>query len=102
MLDCPAFDLAVSNYQASEEALATAAASKSFYEEIGSVLLMDVLPYEETWDFYFAYTIFDYVHYQATHNASFAGLLEGTDWLDRLRWYADQQQYGWYVLFSHG
>ncbi|KAK5121729.1 hypothetical protein LTR85_004604 [Meristemomyces frigidus] len=101
-LDCPAFDVSAVDYTGTAEFAATEASSKSVYQAIGAPLLGAVLDDEDTWDYYNAYAIYDYINYQNSHNASFQALLSESvyidpstniSYLDALRWYADQQQY---------
>ncbi|KAK4540510.1 hypothetical protein LTR36_009148 [Oleoguttula mirabilis] len=101
-LDCPAFDVSAVGYTSTSEFAATEASSKSTYQTIGAPLLSAVLEDEDTWDYYNAYAIYDYVNYQRAHNASFAALLSEPEYIDPssnisyfdvLKWYADQQQY---------
>lgn len=101
-LDCPAFDVSAVAYTNTPEFAATEAASKNLYQAIGGPLLSGVLEDEDTWDYYNAYAIYDYVNYQNAHNISFAALLSepryidpstNISYFDALRWYADEQQY---------
>ncbi|KAI7331390.1 hypothetical protein KC315_g5152 [Hortaea werneckii] len=100
-LSCPAFNKQALDYRDSKDFRETQAESKPMYEAIGEPLLSDTL-IEGAWDYYNAYAIYDYINYRNTHNRSTATLLEGPRYnggasnssdMDRLRWYADQQQY---------
>ncbi|RMY74195.1 hypothetical protein D0863_03376 [Hortaea werneckii] len=100
-LSCPAFNKQALDYRDSKDFRETQAESKSMYEAIGEPLLSDTL-IEGAWDYYNAYAIYDYINYRNTHNRSTATLLEEPQYnggasnsssMDRLRWYADQQQY---------
>ena len=99
-LNCPAFSVSTIDYAISPECDAIQADSKAFYESVGGDLLDNVIP-EDSQDYLNAYAIYDYLNYQATHNASVAAAIDEpsresntneTD-LDRLRFYADTQQF---------
>lgn len=99
-LNCPAFRISTIDYAISPECDAIQADSKSFYESVGGDLLNSVIP-EDSQDYLNAYAIYDYLNYQATHNASVAAAIgepsresksNETD-LDRLRFFADTQQF---------
>lgn len=99
-LNCPAFRLSTIDYAISPECDNIQADSKPFYQSVGGELLDDIIQ-EYSQDYMNAYAIYDYLNYQATHNSSVAAVInepaEGsgtneTD-LDRLRFFADMQQY---------
>lgn len=97
MYNCPAFDYAVANYQMSSEAAEITADSEAFYETLGGAVLSDVMPDPDDWSYWSAYTIYDYVSYQHTHNYSFyPTLFANTTFVETLRYLADKQQFGWY------
>lgn len=102
-IGCPAWEIAAADTFTTPEFLQTQAVSQPIYDSVGPVLLSDVLP-EQTWDYWNAYAIYDYVNYQNAHNTTVAALLEdpryinpatNVSYLDSLRWYADSQQYMW-------
>jgi hypothetical protein len=79
----------------------TQAESKSVYEDIGPVLLSNVMTPDE-WDYVNAYVIYDYLSYMNEHDVTVNALLSDANYinpatnisyLDTLRWYADSQQY---------
>ncbi|KAM0717181.1 hypothetical protein Q7P37_007033 [Cladosporium fusiforme] len=100
-LECPAFQVAALDYTSSPEFAEAQQSSSSFYESVGAASLADTLT-ESQRDFVNAYAIYDYLNFEATHNATVAAALTGqpsdgnsaniTD-LDRLRYLADAQQY---------
>lgn len=99
-LNCPAFRLSTINYAISPECDAIQADSKSFYQSVGGELLDNIIQ-DYSQDYMNAYAIYDYLNYQATHNASVAAAINEpsqgsstneTD-LDRLRFFADRQQF---------
>ncbi|KAI7162945.1 hypothetical protein KC349_g1661 [Hortaea werneckii] len=100
-LSCPAFNKQALDYMDTKDFRETQADSKSMYEAVGEPLLSETL-IEGAWDYYNAYAIYDYINYRYIHNRSTAALLDGPQYnggasnassMDRLRWYADQQQY---------
>jgi hypothetical protein len=98
---CPAYRAATVEYSRSPEFDEIQASSKSFYESVNGGFLDDLIP-EEAKDYLNAYPIYEYLNYQATHNASVAATLDDsrnsennvTD-LDRLRFLANAQQFAW-------
>ena len=102
-LGCNAWAIAATDYYDTASFLQTQAVSSSIYSSIGPVLLDDILA-ESQWDYVNAYSIYDYISYQATHNTTVESLLSdpryinsatNVSYLDTLRWYADEQQYAW-------
>lgn len=100
-LECPAFQIAALDYTASSDFTETQQLSQSFYESVGGSALSDMLT-ESQRDFVNAYAIYDYLNFEATHNATAAAALTGqpsdgdnsnTTDLDQLRFLADAQQY---------
>lgn len=78
--------------------------SADMYHAIGSAFLEGVLP-EESWNYYWAWPIWDYINYQNTHDVNvstqltegqFVDLDTGTTYLELLKAYSDQQIMGWY------
>lgn len=106
--ECPAFQLSAFQYAASPEYQGIQASSRSLYERVGAEALSDVLS-EGGFDYANAYSIYDYLGYQAEHNSTTAAALESksdennpnniTD-LDQLRFLADSQQYALYGNMS--
>jgi len=99
-LNCPAFRLSTIDYAISPECNDIQADSKSFYQSVGGNLLDNIIQ-EYSQDYMNAYAIYDYLNYQATHNSSVAAIVNEpeqgsstneTD-LDRLRFFADMQQF---------
>jgi hypothetical protein len=97
---CPAYRAATIEYVASPEFEETQASSKSFYESVSGGQLDDLIP-EQSKDYLNAYAIYEYLNYEATHNASVAATLGSTTQesnitdLDRLRFLANEQQFAW-------
>jgi hypothetical protein len=97
---CPAYRAATIQYTASPEFGKTQAGSKSLYESVGGGQLDELIP-EQSKDYLNAYAIYEYLNYEATHNASVAATLDSTTQesnitdLDRLRFLADEQQFAW-------
>lgn len=101
MYECPAFEIAVGNYLTQPSTFDEIAATNQLYSLAGIGVLDDVLD-QDQWNFGNAYPIFDYINYQVAHNTTVANMFSSTLYvdqktgitaLDRLRWYADQQQY---------
>jgi hypothetical protein len=99
-LNCPAFRLSTIDYAISPECNDIQADSKAFYQSVGGELLDDIIQ-EYSQDYMNAYAIYDYLNYQAKHNSSVAAIINepeqgsGTNEtdLDRLRFFADMQQF---------
>lgn len=100
-IECPAFDTENIDYIQTPEFAETQAESRSVYETIGPVLLSEVMPPEQ-WGYVNAYAIYDYLNYWNAHDVSINSLLSdpssidpsaNVNYLDTLRYYADQQQY---------
>ena len=99
-LNCPAFRLSTIDYAISPECNEIQADSKPFYQSVGGELLDDIIQ-EYSQDYMNAYAIYDYLNYQAKHNSSVAAMINepeqgsGTNEtdLDRLRFFADMQQF---------
>lgn len=98
---CPAYRAATIEYTNSPAFEEIQASSKNLYESVSGGLLDDLIP-EDSKDYLNAYAIYEYLEYQATHNASVAATIDDptnqdrniTD-LDRLRFLADAQQFAW-------
>ncbi|KAK3706939.1 hypothetical protein LTR37_012438 [Vermiconidia calcicola] len=102
-LECPAFSEAVNAYTETAEFAVMQASTMQIYQNVGPVLLSDVLP-STMWSYVNAYAIYDYLNYHNAHNVTVASLLSDPDfinpgnnisYLDRLRWLADEQMNSW-------
>lgn len=100
-LDCPAHDAAATQYFNTSAFAYTENLTDPIYDIMCSVFLADIIP-EETWDYYNAYAIWDYLNYQNVHNESVAAEMAGVSFTDidvnisyvtELGWMADEQQY---------
>lgn len=96
---CPAYRASTIEYARSPEFDDIQASSKPFYESLRASSLDDYIP-KQSQDYSNAYAIYEYLNYQARHNATVAAALDDssnqdnniTD-LDRLRFLADAQQF---------
>ena len=96
---CPAYRSATYEYTRSPEFDEIQSSSKALYESLNAGSLDDLIP-SQSKDYLNAYAIYEYLNYQATHNASAAATLDTptnrenniTD-LDRLRFLANAQQF---------
>jgi hypothetical protein len=98
---CPSYRNAAIQYTSSPEFEDIQAKSNDFYDSL-SVGLLDGLIPEQSKDYLNAYAIYEYLNYQATHNASIAAALDdrrdqnsNTTELDQLRFLADAQQFAY-------
>ncbi|USW57035.1 Putative histidine phosphatase superfamily [Septoria linicola] len=98
-LNCPAFDAAAQNARNTPQYDGTQEEFDGLYNTAGSAALIGVLN-STFWDYNNAYAIYDYLRYQAAHNATVRDAFSTLRWqasnvsfLDTLRWLADQQQY---------
>ncbi|KAK3670192.1 hypothetical protein LTR78_009948 [Recurvomyces mirabilis] len=100
-LDCPAFDTAALQTTNLPDFALTQAAGHDLYQEIGQLLLSDVLD-SDAWDYFNAYAIYDYLNYLYAHNSTAKTILDqqspvsritNASYIQQLRWYADSQQY---------
>ncbi|EME40614.1 hypothetical protein DOTSEDRAFT_37408 [Dothistroma septosporum NZE10] len=97
--DCPAFARQARAYTTTPQFSVTQQQFEGLYDAIGSAVLGGVIP-PDTWDYWNAYAIYDYLVYQNAHNSTVADALASlrdvktnTSYLTQLSWLASQQQY---------
>lgn len=87
---CDEYTVAQSNYYNSASFVTFNASTASFYKQVGSALLTDVLRKDQM-SFVNAYAIYDYLSYMNHHNSSFNTILSSSEYqgvMDKAYYYA--------------
>ena len=93
--NCVNWEVSGSEYLQAQSFLRTQNATTDLYEMIGIDILASLFP-EESWGYYNAYAIYDYVRYQYVHNATVFKMFNDTASqavLQELRFLADKHEW---------